>query len=566
MSWPLRFLLLALLWPASAAAQQSSGPVAQAIAQGDLYLSKRKYELALDAYKKADKLSHHTSAAAYLRIATVERKAGDFPAALDDTKRALKVAGDNRSVAIDAHLLRGTTLTQMAGKPTDKKLGEAEQEFRDALTLDPAKPVSRYNLGMVLLKQERDAEGLAELNQFIAMPGADPRTVAEARRVIASPIRAREPFAPDFSFVTRENQTVSNGSLRGKVVLLDFWGTWCPPCRESVPTLRSLNKKYAGKPFQLVGISSDDDEDVWKTFIDSQQMTWAEYIDLSGEVLEAFKIESYPTYIVVDKDGVICFRQSGFNESITQVELEDAINKALKRASDPALAAAAFAAASAGGASAGNTSAKQPGSDNPAPAASTPLTGIEVAVISGNTYKNEELGMTYEFPQGWVAAKPESLHALNERTEAAAKASVLQQHPELAEHLQFSMPKAIFYASRRGQGDAQHLSVPCIRIQAIPSRLDTLHLEAFRSMVQNMAIASGMKVVAPVTEFAVKNHQLLRADLEPKGGNRGISMAYVETLAGGYMLTIELYASSPQELQQLAASLESMVITEDEEP
>jgi cytochrome c biogenesis protein CcmG/thiol:disulfide interchange protein DsbE len=125
-------------------------------------------------------------------------------------------------------------------------------------------------------------------------------------------------------------------------VLMDFWGTWCPPCRESIPTLQNLQKKYTGKNFELVSVSSDDEEDVWRTFVAAQKMNWTEYIDLSGEILERFKIESFPTYIVLDKDGVMRFRQSGFGET-TQMELEDAINKALKRPSDPNLVAAAAA-------------------------------------------------------------------------------------------------------------------------------------------------------------------------------------------------------------------------------
>src|SRR5262249_18299991 len=124
-------------------------------------------------------------------------------------------------------------------------------------------------------------------------------------------------------------------------------GTWCPPCRESVPILRNLNKKYAGKPFQLVGVSSDDDEDVWRTFTEAQKMDWQQYIDLSGKVLEAFKIESFPTYIVLDKDGVIRFRQSGLGPT-TESDVEEAINKALKKESDPKLAAGTEAATSAG--------------------------------------------------------------------------------------------------------------------------------------------------------------------------------------------------------------------------
>jgi thiol-disulfide isomerase/thioredoxin len=140
---------------------------------------------------------------------------------------------------------RASLLAQMAGKPTDKKLKEAEGELRQALTLDPANALTHLDLGMILLRQERDAEGIPELNTFLASPGATPDAVAETRLVIANPIRARMPFAPKFSFATHDNQSISNASLRGKVVLLDFWGIWCPPCREYVPILRDLNKKYS---------------------------------------------------------------------------------------------------------------------------------------------------------------------------------------------------------------------------------------------------------------------------------------------------------------------------------
>ena len=99
-------LLLVLLTSLSVTAQGSSDPVVQALAQGDLYQSKRKYELALDAYHKADKLSHHSSAASYLKLSLVERKLGDFSSALDDAKRALKVAGDNKTAALQARLVR----------------------------------------------------------------------------------------------------------------------------------------------------------------------------------------------------------------------------------------------------------------------------------------------------------------------------------------------------------------------------------------------------------------------------------------------------------------------------
>src|SRR5256885_13425159 len=190
---------------------------------------------------------------------------------------------------------------------------------------------------------------------------------------------------------------MNNAALRGKVVLLDFWGTWCPPCRESVPTIKNVKRKFAGKGFELVGISSDDDEDVWRTFVESKQMDWYEYIDLSGDVLQAFNIDSFPTYIVVDKDGVIRYRQSGFGDA-TEGELEDAIGKALKRNSDPALANATAT----GGApkeepkvapatsSANNTgetedaATKSGGTERPF--------GIEAGAVAGKVYTNKDMG------------------------------------------------------------------------------------------------------------------------------------------------------------------------------
>src|SRR5260221_4404761 len=112
---------------------QAADPLAKAISQGDLFQSKRKYELALDSYHKADKLSHHSSAVVYLKLVEVEIKMCDFTSALDDSRKAVKVAGDDKAKAVEAHLVRSTLLTQMSGKPTAQKLKEAQTDLRQAL-------------------------------------------------------------------------------------------------------------------------------------------------------------------------------------------------------------------------------------------------------------------------------------------------------------------------------------------------------------------------------------------------------------------------------------------------
>jgi thiol-disulfide isomerase/thioredoxin len=558
--------------PWVAGAQDSADPVKSAIAQGDLYQSKHKYELAQDAYRKADKLSHHASADAYLKLSAVDKKLGDFSSALDEAKKAVRAAGDNKTWATQAHLAHANLLVQMSSKPGDKKLQEAEADIRQALALNSSQAIAHFNLGYVLLKQGRDAEGIAELQTYVSAPGVQPSDLAQARRMIANPIRAREPFAPDFSFTSHEKQLISNSSLRGKVVLLDFWGTWCPPCRESVPTLRDLQKKYAGKGFELVSVSSDDDEDVWRTFIEAQKMNWSEYIDLSGEVLSAFNVESFPTYVVLDKDGVMRFRQSGFAQS-TEGELVDAINKALKRNSDPNLAAAAatdakekeLAVLSHGGSSGTNSLESESNSSrakSPDAETDSTLVGIEGGLVSGTIYKNEALGLAYEFPRGWIAAKPDVLHALNEKLEATAKAAILQQHPEAAGNLRIVTPKIVFYASRRGDGDGQRLSFPCIRIMTTASRATSLELDTFQRTAEAMANAFGAKLSLAPAEYRAKDHPFMRADFERSMGGQHILQTYVQTLSEDYLLTIEIYALSGDDKQVAVDSLQKLIIDE----
>lgn len=562
----LKSLVVMLIVAPGAAAQSSSDAMNKALEQGDLFASRHKYQLALEAYHKADKLAHHESANCYLKLAQVERKLGDFSSALDDTKKAIKVARDDKETAIKAHTMRAILLVRQSGKPTDKKLKEAEDDMRQAIALDSKQALSHFNLGTILMKQERDPDGIAELKQALELSGLDERTAGEAKKFIASPIRAREPFAPDFNFVTKENQRINNPALRGKVVLLDFWGTWCPPCRESVPTMKNVKKKFSGKGFELIGISSDDDEDVWRTFVESKQMDWQEYIDLSGEVQQAFNIDSFPTYIVLDKDGVIRFRQSGFGDT-TEGELDDAIGKALKRNSDPTLASAAaagevkkeaetlLAVASAKKDDSGKTY-EDSVEDRPF--------GIEAGVVTGNVYKNDALSMTYEFPKDWIAAKAESLHSINMKAEAAAKASVLQQHPEMADRLNFIMPKNVFYASKKGEGNPQKLSLPCIKITATPSRANMISLPTFQNMADNMAVASGAKLLGPASKFEVKEHAFARVDMERSAGGKKLYQAYAQTLSEDYLLTIEVYATSSDEMQKIAETLQTMVIRDEE--
>src|SRR5262249_4216967 len=137
--------------------------------------------------------------------------------------------GDSRLLA-RAHSVKGLSL-QLLAEQDATKLAEAEQEFRQALIVDPDSLTAdlHFNLGFILMLQRRDDEGIAEMKREIELRPHG-TTAERARELINNPRRAREKYAPEFSMVASNGQTLTLESLQGKVVLLDFWDTSCRPC------------------------------------------------------------------------------------------------------------------------------------------------------------------------------------------------------------------------------------------------------------------------------------------------------------------------------------------------
>ncbi|HXX21982.1 MAG TPA: redoxin family protein [Terriglobia bacterium] len=532
--------------------QQLSDPVAKALAEGEVFRKQRDYDRALSAYRKADKLSHHTCADCFIGMFRVDRELGNLQAALDDIKEAVKAAGDDKSKAAEAHLLRSALLARMASKPNDKKLREAESEVRQVLALAPGLAVAHLNLGMILIRQERDSEGILELKTYLAAPDADLKARREARRIIADPIRGREPFAPDFSFVTLEGESLSNAALRGKVVLFDFWGTWCPVCRESLPMVLSLRKKYRDRPFQIVGVNSDEDEQAWKRFIASNHMDWPEFLDSSNALRQAFDVNAYPTFIIVDRDGVITYNRSGWSPDM-QGEMEEVINKALKKPSNPAVLAAATA--SVPEEPAPNSQPETNLSETSKLASNAPGTGTSAGTgaMSGNVYRNDVLGFSLQLPPNWVVAAPEIVGAAAEKAEAVTRAKFLEQHPEQGSSIRLNIPKVVFYASQSGQGDGQRLSIPCVRISAMPWTNSRVTLDEVKNHAMGR-LPPGMTVTRGPEGYIENGRGFLRMEAVSSSSNPHIYLWRTVTVSNGQLLTQEVLATDQQDLERLGAT------------
>ena len=110
----------------------------------------------------------------------------------------------------------------------------------------------------------------------------------------------------DLNYTAVDGTKVDLSTLRGKVVLIDFWATWCPPCREEVPNVVAAYTKYHDKGFEIVGVSLDQDKQALLSFTKEHGMVWPQYFDGSGfdnKIASQFAIEEIPTMWLVGKDG-----------------------------------------------------------------------------------------------------------------------------------------------------------------------------------------------------------------------------------------------------------------------
>ncbi len=314
---------------AQAQVQGSDEAYEDELQKGQHFLQQHKYEEALKSFKRANEMRGKKSAEAFLCMAQAYQGLGAHKNVLESCDKVLGLSGIDTQLQAQAYNLKGLALHLLSEGKNQKKLQEAEALFRQALTLDGAPPVAHYNLGYVLMQQSRDPEGIAALQKYLELQRSGAYT-NRARKLIENPRRTREEYAPDFSITTSEGEHITLEDLRGKVVVMDFWGTWCPPCVASVPSLRNLNKRYVKEPsFVLIGISSDREEEPWRKFIARNMMVWPQYWDRDGKILQAFGVRAFPTYVVIDHEGIVRFRTSGTSWE-RSAHLDDAIRKQVK--------------------------------------------------------------------------------------------------------------------------------------------------------------------------------------------------------------------------------------------
>ena len=270
-------------------------------------LEKGRAVSALEGFRRADQLDGGHCFMCELEGWDAAMQAADFKMA---EEQATAMLGNLTPPAMKAKadlMLGNAWLADGLKESLNKDFVAAETAFQAALQLKPDCLECIYEDGRDLAYLNHDDHAIARFQSFLKLAGPNDLNYARVQRFIAQPDLARSRLAPNFSVTTLDGKTLTLESLAGKVVLLDFWAIWCPPCHRALPHLQKMVQEFDGQPFVLLSISLDPDEGKWRDFTAKNHMTWPQYRDggYSGAISILYGVQGVPTTAIIDADGVL---------------------------------------------------------------------------------------------------------------------------------------------------------------------------------------------------------------------------------------------------------------------
>ena len=284
---------------------------------------------ALDKFKKADKQDGGHCLGCQKKMIKYGSELGEWKVAeLAGEEMVAQAQGED--VAVAHYQLGAVLMSEALSRHKDDLYSRVHDEMTKALAGQDSFASAIYLDGRALARMKQDDAAKAQFERFVKMRSEDDPDRQRALRYISQPELARARMAPPFAVTTLDGQRVSMDDLKGKVVLLDFWATWCGPCRAALPHMQKIAKKFEGEPLVVLSVSLDQDEQKWKDFIAKNGMTWPQYLDggFEGPIARLFAVNAIPHTFTIDADGVLQ------DEQIGDSSVEGKLKKLIARAKE----------------------------------------------------------------------------------------------------------------------------------------------------------------------------------------------------------------------------------------
>jgi len=187
-------------------------------------------------------------------------------------------------------------------------LAEAVTMFKRAIeTSDGNFVQSYYNLGYALIKAGKNDEGIEVLKTYLKK-SPDAVEAEAVKAVIANPKLATERYAMPFKVTSATGDELSLDKFKGKIVLLDFWASWCDPCRAEMPMVKKIWSKYQKENFVLIGINLDSNRKDFEQYVKEEDIAWPQFYDgkrFGNRIAQLYSVQAIPMTFLIDQQGII---------------------------------------------------------------------------------------------------------------------------------------------------------------------------------------------------------------------------------------------------------------------
>lgn len=126
----------------------------------------------------------------------------------------------------------------------------------------------------------------------------------------------------DFTLRNVDGSTFDSSQLRGKIVLLEFWATWCPPCKMAIPEIQKLEERIKGRNIVIVTVAIDESYDTVKSFVKENSIAYTVLYD-DADVNKKYNIRSVPTSVILDRQGNVVNTHMGFSPGYADIMMEE---------------------------------------------------------------------------------------------------------------------------------------------------------------------------------------------------------------------------------------------------
>jgi thiol-disulfide isomerase/thioredoxin len=295
---------------------QSDPKFISTIAEAKKLARERQIPFAIDAYKKANKIANGKCTECLQQIYNLQLKTASYKDAVATATALTELATtpDDKSFA---EADRGYALYLQAGeKGKPDLLNAADASLQAAIADGPKNATAHYYEGHVLAKMGKTEAASEQFKQCVSCLNPKDPSYLRAQHFAQNPALSLATMAPAFTVTALDGTRFNLDEMGGRVVLIDFWATWCGPCNAELPHMKKIAKEFAGQPLVIISVSWDSDATKWKDFINKNEMTWIQYRDADHSLSKAFGVDAIPHYFTIDSDGILTAEMLGSGSDV----------------------------------------------------------------------------------------------------------------------------------------------------------------------------------------------------------------------------------------------------------